>query len=233
MPYNELHRQNSWPPTILRLHEDDIAGIEDEDIDVNPFAYFLTSPEDIDDDAEDLSAGIESDDDITPPVRTVSPSSLQRNSIESESDSYHPQDIARGFAVPLSLQDFTDAHLPDKKDQVARSKREVSMAPGSQVPQVPRAPALRGRRTIRMTPTQKGRGRGQTRSLSAGRPHSWREPSPDVWSIPEGDEDAAEDDIPVLRLDLDDEEASAKATNEQATTAPEKKLKKKVRWALP
>jgi len=231
MPYNELHRRDSWPPTILRLHEENIPEIEDEDIDVDPFSYFLTSPEDIDDDAEDLSAGIESDDDTDPPVRSVSPSSLQGLSDESGGDSYHPHDVAGGFAAPLSLRDFTNTRRPDKKDKAAGPQHDFGMALGSHPP---KAPALRGRRTVRLTPTQKGRGRGHTRSLSAGRPRSWREPSPDVWSIPEEEEgNAADDDIPTLKLDGIQKEVRPDPPADESAFEPPKKLKKKVRWALP
>lgn len=125
MPYNQLKRQDSFPPTMVHLYTADhrsttLTSLDnkplpaipsealhlDDDIDENPISFFLTTPNDheeefnpgeeqvdffpesdeYDDDAfgfdEDLSAGIEgSEEDLRSKdvgVREVSPSSLQR-----------------------------------------------------------------------------------------------------------------------------------------------------------
>ena len=112
--FKEVNRRDSWPPTILRLHDDDLSP---EEIDANPFAYFLTSPGPEDDDEyeyyEDLSAGIEASNEPKTPVREVSPSSLQRTPSETAEDSH----ASKGFAIPLSLRDFSIAHSNSKKEK--------------------------------------------------------------------------------------------------------------------
>lgn len=239
---NEPRRRDSWPPTILRLHGedlDDVAAIED--IDVNPFSYFLTSPEEIDDEVlEDLSAGIESDEDTTEPVREVSPSSLQRLTEHVDDESHMTPHITRGFALPVTLQAFTETHLSERDEKTARRSEAYDIPY-----HVPPIPTLRGRRTVRLAPPG-GRGRGQTRSLPGGRPHAWREPSPDVWSIPEETEEEQDDSVDIISpLSLDNitslppqpakqgKPSSGQGLFEQPTQSPLKKIKKKVRFALP
>ncbi len=246
MPVNELRRRDSWPPTILRLNDDELDDIADiEDIDVNPFSYFLTTPEDADDDLEDLSAGIESDEENTHPVREVSPSSLPRISDDLDDESYLTyEDVGRGFALPVTLQAFRDTHLSERNKKAAKILQE------SEIPHyhhVPPTPTLRGRGMVRLA-APGGRGRGQTHSLPRSRPRSWREPSPDVWSIPEEDEgqeqqDDSEDIISPLSLDestdtrppqlREEKTQSRQPVNSESPTSLPQKLKKKVRFALP
>jgi hypothetical protein len=226
--FREVNRRDSWPPTILRLHDDDLSP---EEIDANPFAYFLTSPALEDDDEyeyfEDLSAGIEASNEPKTPVREVSPSSLQRTPLETAEDSH----AGRGFAIPLSLRDFSISHSSSKKEK----KAPQGTADLDHVPQTPPTPALRGRGTIRLPPNR-GRGQTRSRSLSSPRPHSWREPSPDVWSIPEEKEDTGLDDVPPLSLDWAEDSAQASGAEEavifEEPTELVKKAKKRVHWGL-
>lgn len=221
--YKEANRRDSWPPTILRLHEDDIS--EDE-IDANPFAYFLTNPSPEDDDDidffEDLSAGIEAENEPRTPIREVSPSSLQRTPLETVDDSH----AGRGFAVPLSLRDFTLAHENKKKEKASRKA-------AAELDRIPPTPTLRGRGMARLTPNR-GRGQARSRSLSSPRPHSWREPSPDVWSILEEKEDAGLDDVPPLSLDAAEDSAQVSSAEEAIIfdEPPKKKGKKRVHWGV-
>lgn len=227
--FKEINRRDSWPPTILRLHEDDLSP---EEIDTNPFAYFLTSPTPEDDEDyeyfEDLSAGIEASNEPTTPVREVSPSSLQRTPLETADDSH----VGRAFGLPLSLRDFTLAHSPSKKD-----KKSLPDATDFGQPSPPPTPALRGRGMVRLAPNR-GRGQTRSRSLSSPRPHSWREPSPDVWSIPEEREDTGLDDVPPLSLDWAEDSAQASGAEEavifeEPTHLPaKKKAKKRVHWGF-
>jgi hypothetical protein len=227
--FKEVNRRDSWPPTILRLHEDDLSP---EEIDANPFAYFLTSPTPEDDDDyeyfEDLSAGIEATNESTTPVREVSPSSLQRAPLETADDSH----AGKAFALPLSLRDFALAHSNSKKE-----KKAILNTTDFGHPSPPPTPALRGRGTVRLAPNR-GRGQTRSRSLSSPRPHSWREPSPDVWSIPEEKEDTSLDNVPPLSLDLAEDSAQASGAEEalifEEPTELEKKKKpkKRVHWGF-
>ncbi|KAL3424958.1 hypothetical protein PVAG01_04239 [Phlyctema vagabunda] len=217
MPFNELQRHESWPPTIIRLQDEEEHV---ENIDEDPFSFFLT-PEDFDEDMEDFSAGIESDT-PDPEVRTVSPSSLQRAQAEEDDD------VSFGVAMPLSLRDFTNAHAK------RRQREEEHRIPRVERPRIINAnpksslKARRGRANVRLTPLRSGRTRGQTRSLSARRAQSWREPSPDIWSIEE-------------ELEIDDGENKAISKEDQKNlTSPSAesqpmaipKPKKHVHWAF-
>ncbi|ESZ95777.1 hypothetical protein SBOR_3794 [Sclerotinia borealis F-4128] len=216
MPFNELHRRDSWPPTIIHLRENnaDIEAIDD-----NPFSYFLTSPDEItDEDIDDFSAGIESDDDEKSEVREVSPSALQRMPLTDD------EDVSFGFAMPLSLKDFTQVHGNGRESRAAHRMGEQLKGLGISIP------ASRGRAKVRLAPPR-GRGRGQARSVPLRRPHSWREPSPDLGSITE--ERESEDGEEGKVNDGVKEIASVPATS----TVPSKavassKSKKKVHWVI-
>lgn len=121
MPFNELKRQDSFPPTIVHISPSlsntnkPLPSLPSKpdleiDIDANPISFFLTTPtpeeeedeidfflHDDDEDGlfdEDLSAGIEgSEEDLrTKDVREISPSSLQR---EKEGEEETEEDSER------------------------------------------------------------------------------------------------------------------------------------------
>ncbi|KAF7908904.1 uncharacterized protein EAE98_006202 [Botrytis deweyae] len=209
MPFNELQRRDSWPPTIIHLRENN-ADIDA--IDEDPFSYFLTSPDEItDDDIDDFSAGIMSDDEGKSEVREISPSSLQRAPLDDE------EDILFGFPMPLSLKDFTKVHGNGRESRAAHRMDQQLKGLGISISDFTTS---RGRAKARPTPPQ-GRGRGQTRSLPLRRPHSWREPSPDLRSIKEEgeDEEGTREGGKMPSMVLS-----------QAVESP--KPKKKVHWAL-
>jgi hypothetical protein len=134
MPFNELQRRDSWPPTVLRLH--DATAEDTKDIDEDPFSFFLTSPDDVDlDDDEDLSAGIESSSKPTP-VRSISPSEIQKHSPPSPSplpfiDSDEDEEYDYGLSMPLSLKDFTARHTNDGRKSRSSQRAQGLRAWGS------------------------------------------------------------------------------------------------------
>lgn len=244
MPFNKvLHRRDSWPPTILRVG----ATEEDEhtanDIDEDPFSFFLSPPDDdLDDDFEDLSAGIESArDKKKPKVRAVSPSSLARrrpllemddDEDEDEQDDENASDEGDatfldrfGVPLPISLRDFTRAHdrakANPKTNTKQKAKSEVErdydnfLFPSGTV-----SYTGRGRSTVRHAPSQGGRGRGMTRSLPTLRRHSWREPSPELVSIREEKESS------------DEELAKEDKKDQGSDTSEKEKNKEKIRPAI-
>ncbi|ATZ52189.1 hypothetical protein BCIN_07g06820 [Botrytis cinerea B05.10] len=209
MPFNEFQRRDSWPPTIIHIRENnaDIDAIDDD-----PFSYFLTSPDEItDDDIDDFSAGIMSDDEGKSEVREISPSSLQRASLEDE------EDILFGFSIPLSLKDFTKVHGSGRESRAGHRMDQQLKGLGISISDFTTS---RGRAKARLTPPQ-GRGRGETRSVPLRRPHSWREPSPDLRSIKEEGEEEEE---------VRGSGAMPSMVSSQAVESP--KPKKKVHWAL-
>lgn len=189
-------RRDSWPPTILHLNDTDIG--HDPDLDHDPISFFLTVPSVYDEDDDDLSAGIESSHHEHPEVREVSPSSLQRKLPADKPLTESWDDLGDGM---LSLADFERRW--EAREQQSLKDPATKSAPGSS--------ANRGRGVAK-----KGRGRGQTRSLESRRTRSWRAPSPDVYSIREGDEEEAE---------------SGKEVATTSSVAPiEIPKKKKVHW---
>jgi len=239
MPFNQLQRRDSWPPTIVRI------GGNDADtsaaIDENPFPYFITAPEEFDEDLDDLGAGIESAHGPKPHIREVSPSSLQRRPLmdEDEDEDEDDEELRRpnhGFTVPFSLKDFT-ASQEARRETVERQRSVVSGSKGRATLEVVGA---RGRPTVRLTPARRGRGRGQTRSVPIQRPHSWRGPSPDVFSIPEERESGSDEDPSRngSREKIMEEEERKVEPREMVSPpppppSPKPKPKKRVRWALP
>ncbi|KAK0121826.1 hypothetical protein ONS95_010108 [Cadophora gregata] len=241
MPIHELQRRDSWPPTVVRIRDDDT---EADPIDEDPFSFFLTSPEDLDDFLdEDLSAGIETPDSSSP-VREVSPSSLQRSPLPDEDSD--DEDVTFGLAMPLSLRDFTRKHS-SSNGRKSRAGQRTDDLKGLGIALPPNAEfsASRGRAKVRLTPPPRnGRGRGQTRSLSARRPQSWRLPSPDIYSIKEereSDEEVnkgrvgeAGDQAKFVETPIS---ASAPASTRidqvmMGVDMAKKKPKKRVHWAL-
>ncbi|TVY94482.1 hypothetical protein LAWI1_G001209 [Lachnellula willkommii] len=181
MPFNEQQKRNlrrdSWPPTIVRIPEDL------ESIDENPISFFLTSPEDMDDFLSDdeLSAGI---DPKLPEIREVSTSSLQRVPRLEEDDEEE-------FDVPMTLQDFTERHNSGRKSRTGQHKDGAERLAGLGI-MLPEHAAMRGRPRVKLVPEGRGHARGRARTLSARRPQSWREPSPEIFSIKEEREDEGE-----------------------------------------
>ena len=223
MPYNELQRRDSWPPTIIRLHDEGEENLDN--IDEDPISFFLTSPEDIDEflDDEDLSAGIETPDSHTP-VREVSPSTLQRMPLSDDNDE---DDETFGLAMPMTLKDFTLKHTSGRKSRAGTRPDELK---GLGI-NIPEFAASRGRPKVRLTPSRSGRGRGQTRSLSARRPQSWREPSPDIWTIKEERESDDEAKAEGGRVETPVSMSAPASTNPGAMMTPSPKPKKRVHWA--
>jgi hypothetical protein len=244
MPFNELQRRDSWPPTVVRLCDDDVAGDADPDtIDENPFAYFLTSPDELDDffdDDEDLSAGIETPDSAHSPVREVSPSALQRASLDLNDDD-DEEEYDFGLAMPVSLKEFTTKHNSMRKARAEQRKADGLGMLGLGI-SLSQSTAARGRAKLRLVPTRGYRGRGQTRSrsLSARRPpQSWREPSPEIFSIKE-ERESDEDGKSAERMESDKAISSSAPTTSRigvgglaaSSPVPISKPKKKVHWAF-
>lgn len=238
MPFNQLQRRDSWPPTILRIGDED-RDDETPPIDRNPFSYFLTPPEELDMDlGEHFDAGIESSD--TPAeTRHVSPSSVQHHPVKEQNDDIPLLERDFSLAIPMTLREFTERQ--NLRAAAAEAERHRRPSPPSRKHSSSLA-ASRGRSQYRIA-TLRAKGRIQTRSLPIfKRPHSWREPSPEVYSIPEEREsgDDTDDDDEGLymatpspshelslaqRMELDTPELSPNLTP--------MKPKKRVRFAFP
>jgi hypothetical protein len=226
MPFNELQRRDSWPPTQIRIRDEESEDLDA--IDENPFSFFLTSPDDLDDDGEDLSAGIESS--VSKPrVREVSPSDIQRSPLPLDDDD---EDDDFDLVIPLSLREFSGRYTSDgRRSRAGKRPEDALKGLGITLPDF----NARGRSTVRLVPSRpsrSGRGRGQTRSLSARRPHSWRLPSPELGSIKEERESDEEREIQNNIKRMQEMSVSAPATSYMERAAPSPKPKKKVHWAF-
>ncbi|KAJ8129745.1 hypothetical protein O1611_g3885 [Lasiodiplodia mahajangana] len=250
---NVVQRQ-SWPPSGLwpsspsrippALDEDkDGLSTDDEDIDnsarlENPLKYFLTPATPGDDEMEfmfDFDAGIEDSNSPRHIIRSVSPSTLDGlrrykarskeadcNILEDEEDSDDDEEEYIRFTsqkpLPFGLDDYFDhpRHSSQTNDNL--------LSPSSFHVGSPR-----GRLAKRFTPPPRHVLRGRPTNRTLQRRHSWREPSPDVWSIDEEPEKETRSEMGLSIEDLDGD--SEKKT--QPIDIPAAKPRKKVRFMLP
>ncbi|KAI0115490.1 hypothetical protein GGR51DRAFT_408403 [Nemania sp. FL0031] len=248
---NIVQRQ-SWPPSGLwpsspsrippALDEDkDGLSTDDEDIDnsarpENPLKYFLTPATPGDDEMEfefDFDAGIEDSNSPRHIVRSVSPSTLDGlrrykarskeadyNTLEDEDDD-DDEDYIRFTpqkSLPFGFDDYFD------HPRHSSNTNEDLLSPSSFHVGSPR-----GRLAKRFTPPPRHVLRGRPANRTLQRRHSWREPSPDVWSIDEEPEKETRSEMGLSIEDLDD--GSEKKT--QPIDIPAAKPRKKVRFVLP
>jgi hypothetical protein len=228
--------RGTWSPTPLQIQTCDI----EHDIDANPLAYFLSSSDDDETDDDNDEA-----DEARSTRRHSSPSEIGGGgniaaatafdmpvsdvaSIASYSQKSSSQHSASERMVPLTLKEFSDSY--DQSHGVTSLKRDTLHWASTLT-------LNRGRGVFKST---RGRNRTRTRSLPSRRAHVWREPSPDVWSIPEEDEDGHTDTVKIAtEYSLGNKRAmnrftSLDAAHDIAETDHEvlKKAKKRVRFSL-
>lgn len=187
-------------------------------IDDDPLTYFLTPTKEEDDPMMDFDAGI--DGSSTDMIRSVSPSQLDGGKKSSSNSASSSIPFARPLTPPRSppaLGESTDEEMDDDEDDYIRlgSRSQallpLSLSDFSKEQALLRTASFPGR-------SQRGRRATYTANSSRRRlsPRSWREPSPDVWSIEEEPEDSG----------------TLKAAEDKKKKA-EGKPKKRVRFVLP
>ncbi|KAI1648596.1 uncharacterized protein F4817DRAFT_59261 [Daldinia loculata] len=239
----------SWPPSPSRLPpslEDDTNSTDDDEPDaqwsnVNPMMYFLTPPTPKEEDLEfdfEFDAGIE---DSTKPreiIRTVSPSTLDglrkykpRDKMadcavldDNEDDDDDDEDYIRFHphghtSLPFGFEKFFDQTRPSST--VTSQTTESLLSPAAFHVGSPK-------RTVKRfaPPRRPLRGRSPRQSLQ--RRHSWREPSPDVYSIEEEPEKETMSEMGLSVEDLTDDQEKTRPID-----IPAAKPRKKVRFVLP
>ncbi|KAH8888827.1 hypothetical protein GQ53DRAFT_233599 [Thozetella sp. PMI_491] len=248
-------RWDNWPPTQMRLQpnlEHDDAEIEEFDLamDQNPINFFLTpaTPSyEVDLDMMDFDAGIEDSKHPAPIVRSVSPSSLEglrlpppRPPTPPKSPSTPDLDIEMGSTPEDDDEDYIHflgyrAAIPD----IPSYGKNIGKFKGGETEAYSTshhvsATADRGRAVSRPGPRSlafPGSLRSRPRSWSSRQAsHSWREPSPDVWSIEEEAEEEAKSDMSESAIEEGHKGRVVRAT---AIDVPAAKPKKKVRFVLP
>ena len=246
-----------WPSSPSRippaLDEDkDGLSTDDEDIDnlarpENPLKYFLTPATPKEEELEfefDFDAGIEDSNSPRQIVRSVSPSTLdglRRYKPRSKDadcailDDYDDDDeddddgeeyirFTPQKSLPLALDDYFDGPRRSSPNRRA-SDSLLSPSPSFHVG------SPRGRLAKRFAPPPPPPSRRVgplCRTLQ--RRHSWREPSPDVWSIDEEPEKETRSEMGLSTEDLDD---AAEKKTQPIDIPAAKPRKKKVRFVLP
>jgi hypothetical protein len=255
---------------------------QEEDIESNPISFFLTTPSDdflslddeidffneqddfyadVFDDDEDLSAGIEgSEEDLRSKevgVREVSPSSLQRQRKEEEEKlavEEQKAEVEFGFAMPLSLKEFTARPVtaidivPNNTGRVSRAGQRSSPTVDEQLHGLgielptfgPRSSTVhlgkdkeRGRGRVRLSPSLGGqRSVSWSPPMNRRKPVSWRVPSRSIWRIDEVDEkenwfDGLSSSAPAANSGF----GIMKAQTGKKVEEGKKKVVKRVHWA--
>jgi hypothetical protein len=245
-----------WPSSPSQippaLDEDrDCLSTDDEDIDgstrpENPLKYFLTPATPGDDELEfdfDFDAGIEDSNSPRHIVRSISPSTLdglRRYKARSKQADYDmpgddgnddgddddDEDYIRFTSQrspPYGLDDYFDHPRHGSPRHGVSQTNDALLSPSSFHVG---SPTSRLAKPFSPPPRRAIRGRPMSRTLQ--RRHSWREPSPDVWSI---DEEPEKETRSEMGLSL--ENLGARQEKTQPIDIPAAKPRKKVRFVLP
>lgn len=248
-------RSDTWPasPTQMPPSLDDDCFTTDDDEgdmslmhDENPLTYFLSppTPKREQDDLEfdfDFDAGIEDDSHPREFVRSISPSTLDglkkykpRGSQSSrsecailddddEDDDDDNEDYIRlGPSQPLPFG--FETYFDQPRQPLSKTAEALLSPPRFHVGSLSHRPSKRF-----APPRRPFRGRSQTVALT--RRHSWREPSPDVWSI---DEEPERETMSERGMSLENLADGYKTQPiEIPNSKPAAKKVKKVRFILP
>jgi hypothetical protein len=179
-------RAYSFPPWV---DNDDDSSSHLPDIDEDPFAHFITPISDAEDPYElSLSAGIDADEG----PRTAKTTKFRSN-VAGRWARYVKQNHAQlhnVYHVPTIYEEDDESFMGLDDERLNDTPHVVSQLspPRSSI-----ADPGRGRAQDLATRKQQNR-RRYSRTLSGHR-HSWREPSPDLFTVDESEED----EVPVLR----------------------------------
>lgn len=171
LPSSHHRRSHSWPP--FRVH----ALHFSKSIDENPFAFFISTSDSVDDVSEEsMSAGIEQ----MPRSRSLSPLHIHRNRDPDLTSLTAPSPF-------LKLKKWIQRMERQYFHRGLLSPTEVPQnTPLSPLQRSPVSPQSRGRGNFRGSP--KSPKSPNSRSHS-GRPRVWREPSEGIWPVVEEQED--------------------------------------------
>jgi hypothetical protein len=188
MPSFMSSRSLSFPPWVDDVeYESSTERDTLPDIDENPFAHFLTPVVEEDDpyDGLSLSAGIIVPDDVGP--RTSKTLKFKSNVADKWAryvkynhvqlhQHYHEHDEEEEEESFVTLDDDRLLDTPYMMSQL------------SQPPRITLTEPTRGR-AQELVPSRKARGRRRYSRTLSGHRHSWREPSPDLFTVEESEED--------------------------------------------
>lgn len=192
---NMNSRSYSFPPCIDSLDFSAPAERPLPDIDEEPFAHFLTPVCEEDDpyDALSLSAGI-----VVPDGPRSTKASKFRSNVADKWARYvksnHSQLHGRYHGRPLDAydEDEEESFMQLEDDRLNDTPHMVAQLTSSP-PRITVTEPTRGRAQELLSRKARSR-RRYSRTLSGHR-HSWREPSPELFTVDESEED----EMPVLR----------------------------------
>lgn len=234
-------RLDSWPPTLVRLSPTtpkDYPRLDD--IDDDPLTYFLTPAPDLEDDADaammDFDAGIESPGTRADDVRSVSPSSLDGLA--------RPIPRARRARSP-PVPELSDIATPESEDEAYIRFASFGGGRASARPALKQGPRLTAEALLSASAAASGP-RGRSRASASGRGRqqqqqqasaarrrgnqTWREPSPDVWSI---EEETEEEMLSEMGSSVAARSEAGEATEAKVARGKGAKTRKRVRFVLP
>ncbi|KAL5405880.1 hypothetical protein PMIN04_012214 [Paraphaeosphaeria minitans] len=189
---SQSSRSYSFPPCLDSLDYSSQSENELPEIDEEPFAHFLTPLTDEDDPYGPLSltAGI-----FAPNTPRTSKASKFKSNVADKWARYvkgsHTQLHSRYHVPQLQTLDEDDESFMQLEDD--RLNDTPHMVTHIATPRITTTEPTRGRAQELLTRRSRRR---YSRTLSGHR-HSWREPSPDLFTVDESESE--EDDIPVLR----------------------------------
>ena len=169
-----LKKRHSWPP----LHKSRLVNAEDN-IDADPFAYFISPAECIHSDA-----GISQH----PRSRSLPPlHGRPRIPLSISTTGTSPTARLKRWIERMEQRYFHrgSSNVPPPKIVVIEP-RSPPPIPCTTPVVVPTSPPVRGRRDARSSSSQRVAANSKT---PPRRPRVWREPSSDIWSVAEEDED--------------------------------------------
>lgn len=149
------------------------------EIDQNPFAFFLSETDNLDDDAEDLTAGVGEES----RARSLSPLHLGTTATSPILESAKaPVAKLKRWIERMERRYIHRGHASSHEEPIASPAIPIPIpSPGS-----PKSPISRGRRDGRLSPSHITK--REVRSHS-GRPRVWREPGWDIWPVAEEQEE--------------------------------------------
>ena len=172
MPASKNHRRHhSWPPLHVHVFK------QHKEIDENPFAFFVSPPEDSEREiADDLSAGIE--DGRRP--RSLSPLHIKERPVSS----LRPIPLSPRAVLMRWIEKMEKRYVHKRRasDEELPSPSPPIPAQSPTAPTAPLSPQPRGRATRQHSPNSSSP--RQMRSHS-GRPRIWRSPPSGIWTLAE------------------------------------------------
>ena len=161
-------RRHSWPPLHIHVFK------HHKEIDENPFAFFISPPEDSGGGiADDLSAGIE----VGRRPRSLSPLHVKEKPVSNlRSTPLSPRAVLVRW-----IEKMEKRYVHKRRASDEEPPKPTSLVP-TRSPPAPPSPQMRGRAVQQHSPNSSS-GR-QIRSHS-GRPRIWRSPPSGIWTLEE------------------------------------------------